>query len=174
MVFFSISNGYFIATNFKNYGITKIPDDRFLTLVGSLSSLCNGGGRLLCGLLYDKFKFKKVYMLLLLIQMVNIVTLRLASNHDILYLIWICVALLCEGGHFVLFPALCWKVYGHNVGSKVYSVLLIVGSFSNLTQFGVNLMLRNKIGYENEFYVFLAFTFVSFLVCCFSEIRFKL
>lgn len=62
MLFFSAQNGYFLAANFKNYGILKpdLNDDVFLTLVGSLSSIFNGGGRLLWGYILDKFGFKKV------------------------------------------------------------------------------------------------------------------
>lgn len=62
MLFFSAQNGYFLASNFKNYGLLKkeLNDDAYLTTVGSLSSIFNGGGRLLWGYLLDKFGFKKV------------------------------------------------------------------------------------------------------------------
>ena len=173
MIYMSVSNGYFMATNFKNYGITKISDDQFLTLVGSLGSVFNGAGRFFWGLLSDKFNFKKVYLTVLIIQLVNIATLRFISSIETAYLLWVCSALLCEGGNFVLFPPLSLKVFGPNVGSKIYSILILVCSFSNLTQFGLNLGLRPLIGFENEFYIYLGMTAVAFGLCISSDLRYR-
>jgi hypothetical protein len=44
--FFFLVGAFFIGSNFKNYGITKIPDDRFLNIVGSVSGVTNGLSRL--------------------------------------------------------------------------------------------------------------------------------
>jgi len=173
MIYMSVSNGYFMATNFKNYGIRKISNDQFLTLVGSLGSVFNGGGRFFWGFLSDKFNFKKIYLTILIIQMVNIVTLRFISSIEIAYLLWVCSALLCEGGHFVIFPPLSLKVFGPNVGSKIYSILILVCSLSNLTQFGLNLGLRPLIGFENEFYIYLGMTTVAFVLCISSDLRYR-
>ena len=173
MIFMSVSNGYFIATNFKNYGMTKMSDDQFLTLVGSLGSMFNGGGRFLWGALYDKFDFKKVYTTVLIMQMIIIVTLRFISAYEIPYLIWVCGALLCEGGNFVLFPPLSLKVFGPDVGSKIYSLLILVCGISNLTQFGLNLALRPLMGFETEFYIYLGMTVFAFVLCISSDLRYK-
>jgi len=172
MIYFSMANGCFMVSNFKNYGITKISSDSFLTLIGSLSSVCNGGGRLVWGFLSDKLEFKKTYVILLIIQIMEIATLRFISDYGVLYLIWVCGALLCEGGHFVLFPPLCLKVFGQNVGSKIYSILMLVCCATNLTQYGVNLALRPLIGYDNEFYIFMGFTIISLLICLLVPIKF--
>lgn len=173
MMYLTIANGYFMATNFKGYGITKINDDQFLTLVGSLSSLCNGGGRLFWGLISDKFAFKKVYGTILVIQMIEIITIRFISHYRIAYLLWVCVALLCEGGHFVTFPPLCLQVFGPEVGSKVYGFLLLICAAANLTQFGLNLGLRPLIGYDNEFYIYFGFTVFAFVLLMKNEIKFR-
>ena len=173
MVYFSIQNGYFTATNFKAYGLSKISDDSFLTLVGSLSCVFNGGGRFFWGALSDKWNFKRVYFIILTIQIIEIATLRFVSEYKPLYLIWICVALLCEGGHFVIFPPLCLKVFGPQVGSRVFSVVLLVIACANMTQFGINLRIRPIIQYENEFYIYLGFSVVSWLLCVGTNIIFK-
>jgi len=173
MMYMSSSNGYFMAMNFKNYGITKISDDGFLTLVGSLSSLCNGGSRLFWGFAADKFDFKKIYLTMLVIQILEIATLRFVSTYEIPYLLWVCTSLLCEGGHFVIFPPLSLKVFGPNVGSKIYSLLLLACSATNLTQYMLNLVLRPLIGFDNEFYIFLGMTIVALVFCISSELRFK-
>ena len=173
MIYFSISNGYFISTNVKNYGVIKIQDDSFLTLVGSLSCVCNGGGRFMWGYLSDKIGFKKIYILILIIQIIEIATIRFISEYKVAFLFWICIALLCEGCHFVIYPPLCLRVFGPNVGSKIYGILLLVCSTSNLTQYGINLAVRPVIGFDNEFFIYLGFTFISLLFCIFTEIKYK-
>ena len=166
MSFCSIQNGYFTATNFKNYGITKISDDSFLTLVGSLSCVCNGGGRFFWGLLSDKLHFKRVYLTILCIQIAEIATLRFVSAYKPTYLIWVCVALLCEGGHFVIFPVLNLEMFGEKLGGSAFSVVLLGIAMANVTQFCINLGLRGLIGFENEFLIFLGLSVIAFGVCC--------
>lgn len=163
MLYCSAGNGYFIATNYKNYGITKISDDNFLSLVGSLSSLSNGGGRFLWGLLLDKVDFVKAYSLLLITQMILTTTLSFIIEIRACYLIWVCLLLLCSGGHFVIFPTECVKRFGNDLGGKAYNFCLIVFSLSNITQFGLTVGIKDKVGYENELWIFLGFTGISLL-----------
>ena len=173
MIFCSITNGYFMAANFKSYGISKIPCDKFLTLVGSLSSVGNGGGRLFWGVLSDKLPFKKIYLIVLIIQIIESATIRFISDYKEAYLIWVFIALLCEGSHFVIFPPLCFKVFGPNVGSVIYSLLLIVCSCGNFAQYGINLAFGPLIGYDNEFYVFTGLTTISLILCIVTVLKFK-
>lgn len=65
MDFFSLCYGLFMMNSFKTYGFQKINDDKFLTLVGSLAALSNGGGRFLWGYVYDKLHFYKTYGIML-------------------------------------------------------------------------------------------------------------
>lgn len=57
-----------LASNYKVYGMTTIGDDLFLTTVGSIGSACKGLSRFIWAASADKFGFKKVFMVLLLIQ----------------------------------------------------------------------------------------------------------
>jgi len=65
--FFSL----FMANNYKIFGLVKIEDDSFLTIVGSVGSVCNGGSRALWGILMDKFGFKKIFFLILVVQVTS-------------------------------------------------------------------------------------------------------
>jgi hypothetical protein len=47
----------FVAFYYKEYGMTKINDDRFLTILGSIASIVNGLARLFFGILMDKVKY---------------------------------------------------------------------------------------------------------------------
>lgn len=112
MSFFSIIPGYFVANCFKVFGRTKIDDDRFLAVVGSVSSFFNGSCRLAWGGVMDRLGFKKTYAGLLAIQTVLIFSFYHVAEQAYLYLVSVCVILACEGGHFVLFSALASQVFG--------------------------------------------------------------
>ena len=45
MTFFSFVSAVFVKYNYKDFGIQKINDDEFLSIVGSVSNLLNGGFR---------------------------------------------------------------------------------------------------------------------------------
>ena len=164
--FFSIMSGHFLATNFKNYGMIKISDDGFLTLVGGLSSVSNGIGRLFWGCLYDKLNFKKTYFIILLLQIINMGTMRYSSENKITYLFTICLGLFCQAGHFVIFPPFCLKLYGEKIGLHVTNIVFFSMSISCLTQYLINLFLRKTMGFDDELYLFLGFNLLALLICC--------
>ena len=60
--------GLMMANSYKNYGFDLGKDDSFLTLVGSLQALTNGLSRAMWGLLLDRFGFKKIYSIILIMQ----------------------------------------------------------------------------------------------------------
>lgn len=62
MIYLSSGTGFYFASNFKGFGMTinELKDDALLTIIGSLSALCNGFGRIFWGLMMDKFNFKRV------------------------------------------------------------------------------------------------------------------
>jgi len=51
---FSVPYGNFVAFYYKEYGLTKINDDKMLTIIGSAGSIVNGLSRLFWGYLMDK------------------------------------------------------------------------------------------------------------------------
>ena len=164
MNFLSSGLGLLVASNFKTYGTGKINDDQFLTLVGSIGAAFNGGGRVLWGLMYDKLSFKKVYFILLIIQIIFIATYDLICSFKAAFFIWTCILLFCEGGHFALFPALCLKEYGTAIGSKIYPVVYFAFPCSNFLQFGIIYFLKKSIGFNNIFWIFLGLTGLAFVL----------
>ena len=57
-----------MANNYKIYGLLQIADDTFLTIVGSVGSVTNGCCRVFWGIMMDRFGFKKVFFIILAIQ----------------------------------------------------------------------------------------------------------
>lgn len=72
---FSVPFGMFIAFNYKEYGSIKIEDDSFLTAVGSCGAIFNGLGRLVFGMLFDKFSFKFISTIINVVLLIFSLTL---------------------------------------------------------------------------------------------------
>ncbi len=71
MSFFSIFFGFFMTSAYKKYGIMKIKDDQFISIVGAVGFVINGCCRLVLSTLLDCFNFKSVYGSTLIIQVGN-------------------------------------------------------------------------------------------------------
>ena len=74
-----------IAVKFKDYGLIKINDDEFLTLIGSIGFIFNSSFRIIWGSLMDFFGFKKVYWVLLSFQLALICSLSSISGFKSAY-----------------------------------------------------------------------------------------
>lgn len=68
----------FVAFNYKEYGSTKIHNDSFLTTVGSCGAIFNGFGRLIFGMLFDKYSFR------LLSSVINIILVAFSLTLSII------------------------------------------------------------------------------------------
>lgn len=112
MALFSITPGIFVVNSYKSFGKSKINDDEFLAVVGSVSAFFNGSLRLVWGLVMDKIGFKKTYFILLVVQTVFLGSLYFIAVNKGLYLIWVSLILCCEGGHFAIFPTIVARIYG--------------------------------------------------------------
>jgi len=155
--------GLFLVSIFKVYGGENINDDHFLTLVGSFGSVGNGCTRAVWALFFDKYGFKKVYFTLLTIQAILAPTLSLVSSNKALYLIWYCLIMSCEGGHFAMFPSVTAKVFGLKNGPKIYGYLF--WSFAVASWIGLlasNLAI-NHTGWNAMFLACFGLTLVSFV-----------
>jgi hypothetical protein len=66
MLFNGIFFGIYIAAVYKTTAQDFLKDN-VLTLTGAFGSVCNGGGRIFWATLQDKYGFKRVYFVLLII-----------------------------------------------------------------------------------------------------------
>ena len=124
MNFLSIFSGYFAVNNFKSYGIKQgLTNENFLAWLGSIAAVCNSI-RFVWSFATDYFSYKTVYGLMLVIQIVINFTMPLIAKNAGLFFIWICILLLCEGGHFTLVPNVLKKIFGEK-GTVLYGVMFI-------------------------------------------------
>ncbi len=93
----------------------------------AVSSLCNGVGRLLWGLLSDRIGRVRVFQILLGSQVVVFGILMTETNPWI-FSILVCYVLLCFGGGFATMPSFVTDVFGSERMSAVYGTILTAWS----------------------------------------------
>ena len=104
---------FYIINTFKSVGqsIPVLDVDHYLSIVSSVSALFNTARFVWSGAL-DRFAFKKVYGVLLVIQIILAFTFELTKKSKVSFAILLCLATFCIGGHFALFPNVLKQVFG--------------------------------------------------------------
>ena len=92
------------------------------TLIAA-SSLCNGAGRLLWGLLSDRIGRVRVFRILLGSQMV-VFGILMTERDPWIFSVLVCYVLLCFGGGFATMPSFVLDVFGARRMSAVYGIIL--------------------------------------------------
>ena len=104
-MYMSLSYGYCLVSNYKNYGQKFGYSDNYLILiVGNITSFSNGGFRFIFGILCDKIGFKNSYNIIIILNIISSLTLPYIVKDDILYPLWMLIIALSEGSHFSIFP----------------------------------------------------------------------
>eukprot|EP00825_Cyclidium_porcatum_P037717 TRINITY_DN4216_c0_g1_i3.p1 TRINITY_DN4216_c0_g1~~TRINITY_DN4216_c0_g1_i3.p1 ORF type:complete len:474 (+),score=57.65 TRINITY_DN4216_c0_g1_i3:68-1489(+) len=116
--------GAFISSVFKLYGqqFSSLNSDAYLTLVGSLGSVCNGL-RIIWGILIEKLSFKQLSLLNLCTQFVVILTLRWIVFSKALFAISVMLSYFCYGGTYPVMPTISTRLFGQKNGLRAYGVI---------------------------------------------------
>ena len=89
----------------------------------AVSSLCNGAGRLLWGLLSDRIGRVRVFRILLASQMV-VFGILMTERDPWIFSALVCYVLLCFGGGFATMPSFVLDVFGAKRMSVIYGAIL--------------------------------------------------
>lgn len=65
--------------------------------------------------LFDKFGFKKLYLVISVINLICSASIGYINNSYVGYFIILCITMICEGGLLSCYPAVSAKVFGHKV-----------------------------------------------------------
>ena len=91
-------------------------------------------------------------------------TIFFAVRNGYVYMLWMCVSIWLEGGHFTLFPTVCGKMFGIH-GPAVYSIGFITFGVSSLSGiFVVKVLLGEVIGYFGVFMICLALEICALVI----------
>jgi nitrate/nitrite transporter NarK len=130
MMFNGVFFGAYIASVYKNICLDKLSDEQ-LTLAGSIGSLCNGASRIMWATLIDSYGFKRVYFVLLVIQMFVAITMYPFRSYEYFYILCVGLSYTCEGGHFSMFPTAGASIFGVANGGQIFTIMFFTVPLSS-------------------------------------------
>ena len=150
MMFNGVFFGYYVSSVFKDINLEN-SSDHFLTMVGAIASVVNGVMRIVQGQMVDKLGFKKVYALLLGIQLfVTLLMYRMRKNENF-YAVCVSLSFMCWGGHFSLFPTACVDYFGIRNGGMIFTWMFFAVPCSSLVGLVVVMYWMTEIGISSIF-----------------------
>lgn len=147
---------------YKMYGnlSPSLKSDAYLAMVGGLGSVANGVGRANWGVAQDKVGFSKLFTVLTVTQSLVMLNYKRTVGNRFLFTSATMVLFLCMGGNFAMAPGACAKLFGPDLGPKVFSVLF--SSFATAAVGGsyINKALMGK-GFDFIFKVMAIMSFMA-------------
>ena len=164
MLFNGIFFGSFLASVYKDFGSDGKISDKALTVTGSIGSVGNGVSRIVWSALSDKYGFKKMYILVMIIQLVCTVAISSCNTVAPLYTAVVALSFCCEGGHFTLFPAASAYIFGITNGGVIYTAMAAFMPIGSLLCF---MLVEMDVKESLIFYVAAALTAINMVILYF-------
>jgi len=141
--------GTFFSYTFKGFAeddtYHTIISDRLMSIAASVGGgLVNGATRITMGTLTDKFSFKLLFGIMMVVQLFNALVCFWAGKNGGTFFVCVMLNYFSLGGLFAVFPGTVIRTFGKEHGPSVY-VLVLIGSFvsSVLNIFNTKLLLPN-------------------------------
>ena len=161
MSFFTLYFLYMITNTNRSFGQINNIDENFLSTLSKTYSIVNGISRVVWGILYDYFPFKKLMYYLLSIEIFISLTVYYIGEYQYIYFIYIIVSGVLFAGIIVIIMPLYNKIYGEKYSSKIYGIAMGIYGFSCLLGPIVSkVVIKEKKDYK---YVYLSGTFFSII-----------
>jgi len=156
------SGGLYLAGSYKSYGEDQLPDskDSFFAASGSISSIFNGAGRILWGLLADRIGvFDAMALMSLLFPSFLLIYCKFSTS-EVVFRATLWALFLCYGGNFSLFPTATKDLFGAKyVGQNYGAMFLLFGTLSAVIIYGMGV---SQLEYATCNYAILAIASLGF------------
>ena len=162
MAGFSVS---FMTALFKVFGLTFIDDDQFLATVGSTSAILNCAGRIVWGLVADKFTYMFAH-----ISRSGIMTMFLLTFYATsaigkpMFFIWVCVIFFCIGGMFSIYPTSVVHIFGPKYMSINYGLIFTSLTFSGVIAAFLFTTLEDVLDWNGMIFLISGFSMTEFVL----------
>nr|CDS31341.1 oxalate:formate antiporter [Hymenolepis microstoma] len=128
------------TSTFKAYGKEYISDDQYLSAIATTSSAFNCFGRIIWGVIADRFSFKCPMNILYICWASMLATFPFICQSlafKSLYPVWVFVLFFLLAGHFVLAPAAAGRIFGPRYLSTIYGLIFFANAPGTLILSGV-------------------------------------
>lgn len=112
MLSLSVTYCFFIKMANKIIGSLHHESDEFLTMTSMYAFFVAASARMGAPMIMQKIGFFKTYGGLLIMQAFLCFTFVYVADHEVLFRLYVCLSIMCEGAHFSLFPPLSGAIYG--------------------------------------------------------------
>ena len=144
--------------------------DKTLTWAATIGSgVMNGLSRVIFGASVDKIGFKKIFLALMIIQLINSLVSYWAAWMPAAYFICVLVNYMAIGGLYAIFPVTVTNLFGLEIGPKVYIWILLGGNVVSVINLLETAVFERLIGFVGIFYVNSAFQLLSIIVTYFYK-----
>ena len=166
---------YMVTNTNRSFGQLNTLNEGLLSTLSKTFSLINGGGRILWGILFDKFGFKSLYILLVITEIFISASIFYVGQNGLLYFALVCVTAFLLAGNISLMVPLYPKIYGTKYGPEVNGIAVALYGFSCLLgPIIAKFLIHEKSDYKT---LYFSGTFMAILslitVFTFDEKRFK-
>ena len=139
--FLAFAPGHTVIGLYKRFGESDpsaaVADDSFLSMVGGLSCVWGGLGRLVFGRLIDFYGFQRCYHATVLLQILNMLALPFTTGSRAAFLAVVCSAIFCLGGSNAMYVTVTSQIFGARNAAEIFSVLFSAVAIGSL--FGARL-----------------------------------
>ena len=126
----TLTFGFLLGNTYRNFGIEKRLDEGGMHILSKVFTLLNTSGRIIWGIICQKFKFKKPYLIIIINQIAVGCLIYFSAFKLYTYFIVVCLGEISYAGHLVCFPNLILSKFG--VENSVI-LLGICGIFSGIS-----------------------------------------
>ena len=103
---------YTVANTNRTFGQLNQIDESLLGNLANIYAIVSGCSRLIWGILFDKFGFKKLYLLLVLVEIIDSATIYFSVSKPLLYCFQVCLGAFILAGNVSLIIPIYPKVFG--------------------------------------------------------------
>ena len=161
---------YFLLTAWKQLFKTSLGfSDSALASLLIIGATANSSFRILVGVLLLKFQFKQFYYILISTIVFTSFTFDLVvmkPKNQILGLVYLFLAFAGLGTTVTIFPTICVKVFGSEVGAKLYPCIYVCFSIASLASYLIYSLLSDPV---QMFYIFGGFAILGLIVSIFFD-----
>ena len=172
--FLSMLYCMYLAPAFKDFGMLHFQDDHYLATVGGLAAVFNGGSRFVWAEVVENIGFKRGYFIVVGIEVVTSASIfYLATGSKAVYATYVLLTFASTGGHFVVFPYACARLYGKGTGASIYAIVFSSVGFASFAGFVIQYLWIEDIGYEYIFMILAVANVVCFGIALTMEEELK-
>ena len=165
----TLSFGFLLGNTYRNFGIENKLDESGMHTLSKVYTLLNTFSRILWGIICQKFKFKKPYLIIVINQIVVGCLIYFSAFKLYTYFIVVCLGSLSYAGHMILFPNLIHVKFGVENSVILLGICGIFQGISALIGPVLTLFVKDLKDYLIVYLVGVAPSIVSLILTIFIK-----